>query len=215
MDLGLTKVPSSEQLTMSTATLGNLEKETTALNAIENEVIARAKRGATDQEIASDLGMTVSTLRVCWLRIRDKLGATNRTHAIVLASDGSAPVKPSDLRGRLVEALMRERVATWVFQPRSGKVLLDDVGARFFGLCPRAEGVTLAQLLTCIWAPDRGRFERFLRQGPNLRALTPIETRAGVPGEYRNLLRTANAVAGPMPESTLLLVTTTIHVFAD
>ena len=71
----------------------------------------------------------------------------------------------------------------------------------------------LDRLLTHVWAPDRVRFERFLVQSHDLRAMTPIELRVGVPGDYRTLIRTVNLASDAAAEPSLLLASTTIHVF--
>jgi len=191
------------------------QEETTGLDARERRIVALARQGATDREIADDLDLSVAALRTCWLRVRGKLGAVNRTHAIALATHDASPAETSNPRQRLVDALTRDRVATWVWQPRSRQALLDETGSRLFAFSVGDGLIPQDRLLAHIWTPDRARFERFLCQGPDLRPMTPIELRVGIPGEYHTLLRTVNVVSGPSPESTLLLASTTIHTFSN
>ena len=188
-------------------------RQSTDLSPREREIVARAARGATDKEIADDLGLTVATLRTYWTRVRDKLGAVNRTHAIALSAV-ERPGHAVDARGRIVEALCRDRVANWVWQSRSRHVLLDAHAEGLFGLPATNRPTPLDRLLAHVWSPDRARFERFLSQALDLRPMTPIELRVGLPGEYRNLVRTINLACQSSPDVTVLLASTTIHVFA-
>ena len=182
------------------------------LSTREREIVVRAATGATDKEIADHLDISVATLRTYWIRVRDKLGAVNRTHAIALANlDKPAPT--TDVRGRLVDAISRDRLATWVWQARSRHVLLDDHARRLFGLGAGDGPLAIDRFLAHVWSPDRARFERYLSQASDLRAMTPIELRVGNPGDYRTLVRTVNLASANTPEPGVLLATTTIHVF--
>ena len=183
------------------------------LSSRETEIVAQAARGATDKEIADTIGLTVATLRTYWNRIRDKLGAVNRTHAIALASI-ERPTDEIDLRGRLVAALCRDRVASWIWQGRPRHALLDGQAETFFALPPSRGPIAAERLLSHVWTPDRARFERFLTQAFDLRPLTPIELRVGQPGDYRHLIRTVNVACQTSPDATVLLASTTIHVFS-
>ena len=179
----------------------------------ETEIVALASKGATDKEIADRLDLNVAALRTSWNRIRDKLGAVNRTHAIAL-STVDRPMSPSgDVRTRLIDTLFKDKVASWVWQPRARQALLDGVASRLFCLPEGEAPVVLYRLLAHVWAPDRARFERFLIQGYDLRAMTPIELRVGVPGDYRTLIRTVNLASDTAHDPSLLLASTTIHVF--
>ena len=182
------------------------------LSKREAEVIRRAREGATDKEIADELGLSVPTLRTYWGRVRQKLGAVNRTHAIVLASVPQTPAS-SDMRERMVETIARDRLSIWVWQPKSRQVVLDGHGLQLFCLGDCDGPMPMDRLLAHIWAPDRTRFERYLCQCSDLRPMTPIELRTGVPGDYRNLVRTVNLVCQTPPDASVLLATTTIHVF--
>ncbi len=188
-------------------------RPTVELSPREREIVVRAAAGATDKEIADDLDISVATLRTYWVRVRDKLGAVNRTHAIALAAF-DRPAASTDVRARLVESIGRDRLATWIWQARSRQVLLDDHARRLFGLGTCDGALPADRLLAHVWSPDRTRFERFLAQAADLRPMTPIELRVGTPGDYRNLVRTVNLVCANTPEPGVLLATTTIHVFS-
>ena len=186
---------------------------TVELSTREKEIVVRAAAGATDKEIADDLDISVATLRTYWVRVRDKLGAVNRTHAIALASL-EKPTPTTDVRGRLIDAIGRDRLSTWIWQTRPRQVLLDDHARRLFGLGAGDGALAVDRLFAHVWSPDRARFERYLSQASDLRAMTPIELRVGTPGDYRNLVRTVNLASANTPEPGVLLATTTIHVFA-
>lgn len=188
-------------------------RSATELSNREREIVARAARGATDKEIADDLDLTVATLRTYWMRVRDKLGAVNRTHAIALSSIDQ-PAPEADLRSRLIETLSRERIASWIFQGRPRHVLLDTHAERLFDLPACGRALPVERLLAHVWTPDRARFERFLGQAFDLRPMTPIELRVGTPGDYRHLIRTVNLAHQASPDTTVLLASTTIHTFA-
>ena len=185
----------------------------TDLSPREVEIVARAARGATDKEIAKDLDLSIATLRTYWVRVREKLGAVNRTHAISLASL-DRPTDSEDVRKRLVDNLSHDRVSTWVWQGRHRHALLDALTECLFDLPASDRPVDAERLLGHVWSPDRLRFERFLSQAFDLRPMTPIEIRAGQPGDYRHLIRTVNLASQSSPDMTVLLASTTIHVFA-
>ncbi|HVT14453.1 MAG TPA: LuxR C-terminal-related transcriptional regulator [Fimbriimonadaceae bacterium] len=52
----------------------------------ESIVIRAAARGLTDKEIAKSRGITVSSVRTYWDRLRGKLHATGRTHVVAIVS---------------------------------------------------------------------------------------------------------------------------------
>jgi len=54
------------------------------LSSRESDVVRAAAEGLADKEIASHLGLSVTTVRTYWERIRQKLGAVNRTQAVRL-----------------------------------------------------------------------------------------------------------------------------------
>lgn len=183
------------------------------LSTRECTVLSLAGQGATDKEIADRLDMNVASLRTQWTRIREKLGAVNRTHAIALASVERPAADIVDNRARLVESLRGDRVASWVWQSRSRQALFDRVAARLFAVPTFDAPIPYDRLLAHVWAPDRARFERFLIQSGDLRPMTPIELRVGTPGDYRTLIRTVNLAIDSAYDPSMLLASTTIHVF--
>lgn len=59
--------------------------ESGGLSTREAEMLELAVEGLTDKEIAARLGVSITTVRTYWLRVRGKLGAQNRSHAISIA----------------------------------------------------------------------------------------------------------------------------------
>lgn len=55
-----------------------------ALSGREKEVLELAAQGLVDKQIASELGVAYATVNTYWSRIRQKLGAANRSHAVAL-----------------------------------------------------------------------------------------------------------------------------------
>jgi PAS domain S-box-containing protein len=55
-----------------------------ALSAREREILELAAEGLIDKEIADRLKVRVTSVRTYWLRLRRKLGAANKAHAIIL-----------------------------------------------------------------------------------------------------------------------------------
>jgi PAS domain S-box-containing protein len=55
-----------------------------ALSAREKEILKLSADGLIDKQIAEHLGVSVATVRTYWLRLRRKLGAVNKSHAIKL-----------------------------------------------------------------------------------------------------------------------------------
>jgi PAS domain S-box-containing protein len=58
---------------------------TTELSSRELEIVMEAAAGLTDKEIAKRLDLSIASVRTYWERLRRKLDATNRGHAIALA----------------------------------------------------------------------------------------------------------------------------------
>ena len=56
----------------------------------EAEVLRLAAAGLTDKEIAARFGVSITTVRSFWDRIRRKTGALSRTHATVMAVKSGA-----------------------------------------------------------------------------------------------------------------------------
>jgi PAS domain S-box-containing protein len=54
------------------------------LSTREREIVLLAAGGLTDKEIAKDLGLTLASVRTYWERLRNKLGASNKSHAVAL-----------------------------------------------------------------------------------------------------------------------------------
>jgi hypothetical protein len=156
------------------------------------------------------------TLRTLWNRVRVKVGAVNRTHAIVLAAQGQTVPNDESVStlDRIAGELTKDRVASWVWQGRRREVLMDDMARRLFCLPMGRDGIPTERVLAHVWAPDRGRFERFISQAGDLRPMTPIELRVGNPGEYYNLVRTVNMACQLGLDGTVVLFASTVlHVF--
>jgi len=63
-----------------------VEKEKSeTLSEREKQIAQLASKGLTDKEIARATGVSITTVRTYWMRIRRKVQATNRAQAIVLA----------------------------------------------------------------------------------------------------------------------------------
>ncbi len=168
------------------------EASRTAFSRREREVLRLGAQGATDQEISETLAIAVPTLRTYWLRIREKLGAVNRTHAIALAVASSLGEPAEDPQKRLIQEARAKSVAQWAWRPADRRVLLEDPARDLFGIAAEESAVTLDRLLDAVWTPDRARLERFLVQSVELGPMTPIEHRMGVAGDYRQIVRTVN-----------------------
>ncbi len=55
-----------------------------ALSAREAQLLVLVADGKTNEEIAADLGVAVDTVKTTITRMRRKLGAANRAHAVTL-----------------------------------------------------------------------------------------------------------------------------------
>ena len=144
-----------------------------------SEVLRLGSQGATDQEISDRLAIAVPTLRTYWLRVREKLGAVNRTHAIALAVGMLMAEEEADPHRRLLNKARSESAAQWAWRPSERQVLLDDGARSLFGVASDRAALPVDRMLTAVWAPDRPRFERFLAQSVELGPMTPVEFRVG------------------------------------
>src|SRR5437868_339449 len=68
---------------MSTAS--SVEVPSLRVTKREIEILALAASGLCDKEIGSRLNLQICTVRTYWDRLRKKLSALNRTHAVCLA----------------------------------------------------------------------------------------------------------------------------------
>lgn len=171
---------------------GNVAPQRAMFSRREREVLRFGAEGATDQEISERLAVAVPTLRTYWLRIRKKLGAVNRTHAIALAVAGSLIDAASDPHHRRLERARAECLAEWAWRPGDRCVVLDDTTKSLFGIVADETALPLGRILEAVWNPDRPRLERFLLQSADLCPMTPIELRVGSPGDFRQMIRTVN-----------------------
>jgi PAS domain S-box-containing protein len=64
------------------------------LSRREEEILQLAAQGFTDKEIASQIGVQMSTVRTYWDRIKIKLLATNRTEAVARSLKPSFAAMP-------------------------------------------------------------------------------------------------------------------------
>lgn len=55
-----------------------------ALSPREQQMLVRIADGKTNQKIADDLGVSVDTVKTTLLRMRKKLGAADRAHAVAV-----------------------------------------------------------------------------------------------------------------------------------
>jgi DNA-binding NarL/FixJ family response regulator len=60
-------------------------KQADLLSSQEWRVIRLAAEGQIDKEIAEVMGVSLTTVRTYWERVREKLGGVNRTHCVCLA----------------------------------------------------------------------------------------------------------------------------------
>jgi DNA-binding CsgD family transcriptional regulator len=158
----------------------------------EREVLRLGAEGATDGEISDRLAISVPTLRTYWLRIREKLGAVNRTHAIALAVAGPlAGETGSSLQHRLARS-RSQAVAEWTWTPSNRRVCLDSTARSLFDIATDESTLPLERVLDSVWQHDRIRFERFLFQSEYLEPMTQIEFRIGASGDHYRSVRTVN-----------------------
>lgn len=60
-----------------------------------------AAQGFTDEQIAKTLGIAVSTIRTQWVRLKQKLNTSSRTHAVALVLASRHRVEMEELEERL------------------------------------------------------------------------------------------------------------------
>lgn len=91
------------------------------LSGKEKEIARLASIGLTDKEIAGRLHIKPATVRTYWDRIRQKLNAANRAHAIVLAATLKRPTDTPDvIRADVLRSIPDEVI---VLCTKSGKFL--------------------------------------------------------------------------------------------
>jgi PAS domain S-box-containing protein len=85
------------------------------LSARERQILAMAALGLTDKEIAAKSGVSLTTVRTYWERLRQKTGAVNRASAVAMFVRGTAqgvpdlpeqPTEPSTLLQATVDAAL-------------------------------------------------------------------------------------------------------------
>jgi DNA-binding CsgD family transcriptional regulator len=158
----------------------------------EREVLHLGAEGATDGEISDRLAIAVPTLRTYWLRIREKLGAVNRTHAIALAVAAPSAGEAGSLKQQRVARSRSQAIAEWTWTPGNRQVCLDSTARSLFDIATDESNLPLERVLDAIWRPDRVRFERYLLQSVELDPMTPIEFHVDALGGHRPVIRTVN-----------------------
>jgi PAS domain S-box-containing protein len=87
------------------------ESEPTALSEREEQVLLYATQGFTDKEIARKLGISTATVLTYWMRIRNKLGGSNRAELVASAvrrdAEGEIQLKQTENQLLLGEILRR------------------------------------------------------------------------------------------------------------
>lgn len=82
-----------------------------ALSEREEQVLLYATRGLTDKEIARKLGISTATVLTYWMRIRNKLGGSNRAElvasAVRMEAEGEIQLKQTENTQLLSEILRR------------------------------------------------------------------------------------------------------------
>ncbi|MCW5938084.1 MAG: helix-turn-helix transcriptional regulator [Fimbriimonadaceae bacterium] len=93
----------------------------------EGSILDLASNGKTDKQIASELGLSIGTIRTYWGRIRVKFSALTRAQAVgIYIRQRSAPQAPvqmaskSSVTGPLMACLAQEwAAAAWHVDPRT------------------------------------------------------------------------------------------------
>jgi PAS domain S-box-containing protein len=87
------------------------KEESGALSEREEQVLLYATRGLTDKEIARKLGISTATVLTYWMRIRNKLGGSNRAELVASAvrkdAQGEITAKQTENQLLLGEILRR------------------------------------------------------------------------------------------------------------
>ena len=160
------------------------------LSKREREVLRLGASGATDQEISDHLSISVPTLRTYWLRIREKVGAVNRTHAIALVV--ASAFEESDPRQRILIEARSTGPADWLWRPAERQIWTEAPARSLFGLSHDESAITLDRMLSTVWSADQSRFERYIAQSTELCPMTPFELRLSSPDGPGRIVRTVN-----------------------
>lgn len=119
-------------------------------SARERQVLELGARGLTNKQIATQLGISVSTVSATWQRLFLKLGATNRSSAIAkVLQDGATAILPDLTRAVVEMSAARSSVEFTVY--RIGRDLrvqfVDGSVEQRFGIAPNTIlGKTLVEL---------------------------------------------------------------------
>jgi DNA-binding CsgD family transcriptional regulator len=98
------------------------------LSQREEEILRLASQGLTDKEIASNLGVQISTVRTYWDRLKTKLSAANRTEAVARSLRHSQDGRISwDLLAAMPHSLV-------VTDPVGNIVFANDRAKSYFGI---------------------------------------------------------------------------------
>lgn len=98
----------------------------------ETAVLRLASEGCTDREIAQKLKVSEKTIDTYWSRIRQKLDARNRTHAVAIAFKDAYEDKLDPLFG-CDEMLKECEEGIWIVDQRGNTVFANQKLADMFG----------------------------------------------------------------------------------
>jgi PAS domain S-box-containing protein len=107
------------------------------LSEQESSVLRLAARGHTDKEIAQRMGVSEKTIDTYWSRIRNKLDARNRTHAVAIAFRRALHDQHDPLFG-CDEMLKNSEEGVWIMDLHAETVYVNEKAAKMFGYKPEA-----------------------------------------------------------------------------
>jgi DNA-binding CsgD family transcriptional regulator len=145
------------------------------ISPAEKRILNLAIKGMTDKEICRELGLSITTVRTHWTRLRKKLGVVNRAQAVAEALDLQSNEQLRLMQARVKamhRALNQCGLAVWEWHPQFDKVVADDLSSRMFNSGCGGEQVPLARFLEALPTEDRSAIANLLRE---MRASSPSD----------------------------------------
>lgn len=138
------------------------------ISPAERRILGLAVKGLTDKEICRELGLSITTVRTHWTRLRRKLNVVNRAQAIAESMELESGAQLKLLQARIKamhRSLNQKGLAVWEWHPESDSIIADELSMKMLNAMSEGEQMSLVEFLKSVPPEDRALLSEHLRDG--------------------------------------------------